>query len=433
MARASTPTLLSLDRYAKIMGINPAHFNTGSAVSLGIFPTNAQCSGLWWQYAWQHADQVSREDLARAIYDAEQDIKRAMGFSPAPNWEAKELHKFDQHYRRDAFGTSGMNVRGQRMSVKANYGKVISGGQRAVSLVGTATTAGLTLVYTDADSDGFYETATITLPTTLTDACEIKLYFAGHSGNPEWEIRPVRSKAKVGANVVIVADSWMLIDPDLWEFYPTTTGATVIDIGDVTNFVVSVDVYREYNDATVQASEFYWELEPTIFGTIACSACGGSGCAACSLNYQAGCLHARDKDSGIVVPSPATYDSDDDTWVAESFNVCRDPDQVKLWYQAGDIDERFLREETCEPLSDYYAHAIAWLATARLERDFCACNNSAALATQLRQDLSFAGDGGSYATLEELLSNPFGTKRGEWMAWKRIGKMAENVLGAATI
>ena len=27
MARASTPTLLSLERYAKVMGINPVHFN----------------------------------------------------------------------------------------------------------------------------------------------------------------------------------------------------------------------------------------------------------------------------------------------------------------------------------------------------------------------------------------------------------------------
>ena len=41
------------------------------------------------------------------------------------------------------------------LSIMAEYGKVIQAGQRTVALVGTATVAGGTLVYTDADGDGF--------------------------------------------------------------------------------------------------------------------------------------------------------------------------------------------------------------------------------------------------------------------------------------
>lgn len=432
-AQALPATLLSLPRYARIMGINPAHFYGATAASLNpaVFPLGNSCSGIWFQYAWQAADQVSREDLARAIYDAEQDIARGLGFWPAPVWIAKEVHPWPRFYRREYVNVSGLNVRGQRQSVPARWGKFIEAGRRAVTSIGTATTGGGSLAYTDEDGDGFYETATITLATSLTDACEIKAYHTGQGGAQAWEIRPARSKTISSGNVTIVFDAWLLIDPGLWALPPTDAGASALDISDVSNFVTSVDVYREYADFTQASAEFYWEPDPTTLLPV-CAVCDGSGCPACRFTTQTGCLHVRDTDAGIVVPQPATYDSDAGQWDQAAFSVCRDPDQVKLWYRAGDIDDRYLAGVSCEPLSDFYAHAIAWLATARLERPFCTCGNVEALAKNLREDLAFVGEA-SYQNGPDVLSNPFGTRRGEVMAWRRIGRLAETVMGGGAV
>lgn len=409
-------TLLSLARYARIMGITPPHFFQAS--SDNYFPVSG-CSDVWFQYAWQNADAVSRDDLAQAIYNAEEDIAAILGYYPAPKWIAKEMHKYPRHYRRDAYG-NGRNVRGDFKSIIARWGKFIQAGRRAVSVVD----AEAAVTYSDPDGDGYSELATITAATSLTDACEVKVYIAGKGGAQEWEIRPPKSKIISGGNVTITFDAWLLIDPNLQGAYPTAEELRAIDLEDMDSYVATVDIYREYTDFSQASAEFSWEPEPGSGLTFPCTSCGGSGCLACENTIQTGCLHVRDVERGILVPVPATYDDDEDSWQGASFTDCREPDTVKLWYYAGDLDERYLRGETCEPLSEYFAQAIAWLATARLERNICACNNAHALAADLRRDLAFTpSDGGSFILSDEDLANPFGTKKGEVMCWKRISKL----------
>ena len=94
MSRASTPTLLSLDRFARILGMNPVHFS-GAAGPM-YWPEIGNCDDIWPQYSWQHDYEfVSREELATVIAEAEYDIKEELGFSPAPTWESEEVHWFD--------------------------------------------------------------------------------------------------------------------------------------------------------------------------------------------------------------------------------------------------------------------------------------------------------------------------------------------------
>lgn len=433
MARASTPTLLGLDRFAKIAGISPAHFNQTGAVSLdpAIFPLDNRCDDIWFQHSWQSADNISREDLARAIYDAEQELAREVGYKLAPQWVANEVHNYPRPFYRDVFGV-GMNVRGQFKSIKPRYGKFIGAGRRATTLIGDS----VTVVYTDPDGDGFFDTATITTPTTLTDVCELKVYFEDEAGAQEWEIREPRSKAIVGANVVFTFDSWLFVDPDLWEQYPDSDGnPTQIDISTVANFVTEIDVYREFTDFTQASAQFFWERQPVRnVNQIFCGSCGGVGCEQCTLITQDGCLHVRNVKTGIAVPVPATFDVTDNRWEGATWTECREPDQVKLWYYAGELDERFLRDETCQPLSDWWAHTIAWLATARLERPFCSCGNVTAWADDLRQDLAFTGtDTSFFITTEMINQNPFGTRRGEVKAWQRVAKFQEKIFEGVAI
>lgn len=409
-------TLLSLSRWAKILGITPPHFFQASGID--VFPVSG-CSDVWFQFSWQNSDAVSRDELSQVIYDAEEDIASILGYYPAPKWIAKEMHKYPTYYRQELYG-NGRNIKGQHKSVITKRGKFIQAGRRAVSVV----QADANVVYSDADGDGYKELATVTASTSLTDRCEIHCYIAGQGGAAEWEIRPAQTVSLSGGVVTFTFDAWLLLDPDLQGAYPTSAGLRAIPLETITNYVETVDIYREYTDSSQASAEFSW-------GSGACTSCGGSGCAICANTIQEGCIYVREVDSGIVVPTPGTYD--DDAWQGASFTECREPDTVKIWYYAGELSEKYLRGETCEPLSDYLAQTIAMLATARLEHNICACDNAYNLAKEWRTDLSFSGEAGSYQVSEDDLENPFGVRKGEVMAWKRISRLTQRIGAAALV
>lgn len=432
MARASTPTLLALDRFAQIIGLNPAHFN--GAAGSEIMPAAGSCNDVIFQYSWQAHDRMSREEIADVIHGAEQDIADYLGYYPAPKFIAKEIHQYPRHYRVDSFDY-GYNVRGDYKSIKTHYARLISPGRRAVSSIGQATTGGGSLVFSDADGDGYSETATITLPTTLTDAskCEIKVYFEGES-TQDWEIRPARSIAISGGNVIITFWAWQLIDPDNWETFTTADESGGVPTLDITGsiYVDTVDVYREYADYTVSSCQFFWE--PRSIATPYCTACGGTGCPACSLSVQNGCLRIRDVDMGFIVPMPAEWDDTDERWEIASWTEGYAPDQVKLWYYAGDIAERYLNGSSCEALSDQFARTIAMLAVARLARPICSCANLSKLQEDWQKDMSRSGEGeASFVLSDDDLNNPFGTRKGEVMAYRRLSAFTPKVAKVAVL
>ncbi len=423
-------TWLSLPRYAQILGINPPHFQGAVGQTVWGLKSN-RCEDIWPRHSWQSADQVSREDLAFAIKQAEDEISAFLGYHLAPTWVTNENHRYTQFHRPDMVGVGGVNSRGQRKSVKAKWGKVIQPGRRTVESIGSATVAGGSLVYSDQDGDGFFERATVTYPTTETEECEIKVYFTGTGGVKEWEIRPARSKTISGGNVILVYDSWLFIDPDVQAAHPDMDAFGAIDITTTSNYVDTVDIYREYTDNTVASAQFFWEPGNTA-GIATCSSCGGSGCTVCTFTTQSGCLLVRDVEGGWVVPAPGTYNSTSEKWIASAYSVCRDPDQVKLWYYAGDMDDSFLSGDSCDPLSEFFARAIAWIATARIERPFCQCGNVTALAMSWREDLAEVGET-SHLVDFGLLGAPFGTRRGELMAYKALSSLNKRKISAGVI
>ena len=90
MARASTYTWLPLDRFFQILGANPFH---GNGIFTDLQPIRSGCDDMWLQYDWQDAQHVSRESLAEAIQDAEQQIANYVGYNLLPTWEIDERHK----------------------------------------------------------------------------------------------------------------------------------------------------------------------------------------------------------------------------------------------------------------------------------------------------------------------------------------------------
>jgi len=412
MARASTPTLLSLDDYAKLTGINPAHFN--GAANSNVTPVdNNTCQDLWVQYSWQQSDMVSREGLAISIAEAEAAIADLMGYWPAPVWISEDVMPYPQFHRPDLVQYGQQDVKGYGKGIRARWGQIIAPGRRAVSC-----TEDVDVAYSTEDGDVYDETATVSVATTETDAREVKVYFAGHSGEREWEIRPSRTKSISGGTFTATFWSWQMIDPDLWEALPTTDDLHAIDWADTDNLVATVDVCREYNDATEVSARFYWEPMPPLVTTIHSVTPDEPG----ALTTQDGVCHVRDTENGLLVPLAATYDSDDAQWETDTLLVCRDPDFVKAWYYCGAISDGYLRSTSNDPLSLPLARAIMWLATARLERPLCACSNVTSLSQSLQSDLSMVGEGGHMLS-DDVLNCPLGTRRGEIMAWRAIRKM----------
>lgn len=400
MSRASVPTLLNLDRAAKLLNLSPVHFS--GAYGSTVWPTGNGCPDVWPQHSWQTEEMiVSREMLAEAIHDAELEITDALGYSPAPRFFTDENHAYPLRY-------DGVWQRHRKLHTK--YGKIISAGIRGSTLI----EEGVSVTYSDPDSDGWNELATITVSTEITNPKEIKIYYTDQEGDPLWEIKPVRKIEISGGVATITADSWLFIDPELWEKYPTTQGFRGINISTTDNYVTEVDVYREYVNITEHSTEFWW---------------AHGYCEGLSGTTQNGMFLLKDADTGYVQPVPADYYVDNSYWVEVCFSPDYPPTGVRFWYYAGLQDDRYLAGRTLDPLSNYWAQAIIWLAVANIELPPCACGAAQHLFTEYRRDLA-ASSGRSRNLLSfDLLDNPFGTRVGAIRAWERVAKISGEGMG----
>lgn len=420
-------TILSINQFAKIMGINPAHFWQATAISTvpSRMPVDS-CGSIYHQYPWQDSDKISRYDIAIEIAKAESDIANALGYWPGPWWIQEEQHEYIKHHRRDLFGGGG-DSRYLYKAMPIKWGKLIQMGKRKATLIGTPTTAALGLQYTDQDGDGFFETATISIATTATDIRDLHVFHSGFSGQPEFEIREPR-KSYISAGVAyFIYDAWLFINPELYE-EPSKDDESIIDITTTANYVTAVDVYQITADVADESVMFYWGNQ-----NVGCATCGGAGCEACGYISQEGCAWIRDAENGVVSPVPASY-TIADGWTEELWTGDREPDRLKLWYQSGLISEAYMAGRTTNPLDPSMALVIAHLATSRLERPLCGCANIQSLADRLRRDTTAQeGEQGMFFSSVGTVENPFGTRVGEVEAWKSITKSRPHRISVAVI
>ena len=98
MARASTPTLLSLDQWAQVMGFDLWQFNQIGEGGGLTFGRDAQCQTVFYQYSWQKQF-LSREEIAQAITKAEAAIFPLLRFYPSPVYTVSEEHDYPHDAR----------------------------------------------------------------------------------------------------------------------------------------------------------------------------------------------------------------------------------------------------------------------------------------------------------------------------------------------
>ena len=401
MARSEIKTWLSLDEWSEIIGLNPLHFNS---LHSDLFDNNA-CGSVWFQYAWQNADRVGRDDLAMVIQEAEMEISQECGYNLIPDWTIEERLPYTQPIVPGVYNAYGTNPRGMFKSVELRKGHVICGGMRAKTLVGLRSCA---VVRSDPNGDTYPELCTVTAVTTVTDPNEIHIYYTGHDGDDAWEIRPINVVISAGV-ATITFKSWQIVD----EHTITDMPGAAVDGDDVANYETAVDVYRVYNDPATQV-QFLWENSPDM------SCC--STCTACLLGSAAGCFHLRDPRLGIAVPAPATWDAATETFTTGEWTECREPDQVRFWYYSGYQDKNINRYNV--RMAPYWKYAVAYFAASKLERPVCGCSNVNQFIDRWRTNAMVNSEqsGVTINITPDQLANRLGATMGAIYAWKQINR-----------
>lgn len=425
MARAEVRPKLPLDTWAKLLGVNPIHFN-------GVFITDrppAVCEQPWLQFSWQTSDRVGREEIAYAILQAEADIERHLGYRLLPQWEEDEWHDTVRPARKDLFNLSSTDIRGFAQALKADWGHMITGGSRVNELLD----ADAAIVYSDEDGDSYDELATVTVAVVAgQDPCEIRVFFPVSNGmvatgaEDQWEIRPVNvSISALVATITFRREQVTLPEKQL-DIVPDADDSHLrgLEGTDDANFLTLVDVYRTYNDPQTQVLMMWESLG------LGCVNCSGVGCAQCQYKTQTGCFTARgDIKQGLIGYRPATWDGTDLEFDPAALTVARQPDIVRLWYYAG-LREKSLSCSILE-MSREWQQVVARYATAILDRMVCACTNVHSNVEYWQQDLAIQGTE-KLSVPSRLLDNPFGTRRGAVQAWQKVIS-SRSAIGRAVI
>jgi hypothetical protein len=361
------------------------------------------CDKVWKQYPWQESDQVSREDVAQAIQQAEETLERYLGYRLLPCWEISENADTPRAADRALIYRNSMSLNGYPLHVQTRWGHFISGGIEAKTFIDVPT-----VVYTDEDGDGYPETATITVATTVTDPSEIAVYFSGNNGEDQFEIRPLRSVSIANGTATIVAWRHQLVELALWEAMQPEQ----VDGDDDGNFVEDVDVYRHWHDPSQQV-QLIWSPYA--------GACEDNGC---DNSYQWGCLNAKDNRLGLVFYKPGSWNETTEQFDAAELAVCRNPDKLKLWYRSGYRDER--RRYPNLQMDPVMERAITYYSLTLLDRPICGCNNLEKVVGKWTEDLALqmttAETSSRYELSQKLLENPLGTTRGAVFAWEAISQ-----------
>lgn len=397
MAVSCTKTQLPLDTFAKIVGINPLHFNQ---ITVPMQPSRV-CGDVLMQNSWQTADKVGREELAQAIADAEALITDTLGYDLIPTWRIDEKVEVPRVHVPEYRRAWDVDIRYNALGVRARHGYVQDVGVERWTPIMLAAPVS----HPDLDGDGYAETTQISIPNpdpvNITKAEEIAVVYPSQSVC--MEIRPIQATV-TATDIFIEFKTEQIVRWDLVD----SLDPHGVDGMDIFNFESFIDVYRHWNDPSHQVD--------ILSETSACT-CG----AGCSVDTVQGCLVVREPRNGLLGVGNS---------MPNVFNCCLlGMDRVNLYYRAGwkydRTDTPFL---TMDPM---WARAVSYLALSLLDRPLCGCDALKAYTDYWCTDLaeSKATPGGSSTfNIGRIVDNPIGTTRAALFAWRLIRR---NIIGEA--
>lgn len=326
--------------------------------------------------------QSDREQIARALNQAFNNLSAYLGFFPSPQW----------HTQRVFFG-GGRPYSWQ--TLQADYGHLIEFGSRATTVI----QAGAAVVYSDSDGDGVDDLGTVTVASTV-NVNEVQLFFQTTDGAPavadeRYQIEPVNVSAS-GGTITITAPRWLFVKPStIWDrpfkiTDPNKTDRNYADTAQVAGFVTAVDVYRVYNDSTNAVQVL---SDPAFSQNTQLNQSLSTVGVARIFNPMLGIFQVRIEDCSLCPPN---------WW-----------ESVYVSYRSG------------WPLSVYdrrmehvFRNALCRLANTYMARELCPFSKTAEEIFQEDRENAETVEGAQAAT------NPFGILRGQVEAWRTVSNYA---------
>ncbi len=360
---------------------NPFHF--WQLADTTIVPLTSTCQSLIFERAWYDTTKRGREEIRRAITEAERMLTRELGYPPTAMQICEEIDEpyawagsYHESRRRRA---RSVYRSGSSVSIQLKYGKVQAIGRWAYAELGEYAVA-----LSDLDSDGLYDTFTVSIPwVSGEDYSGIQLYFA----DQDWinrmddagrQIGPI-TMSESGGVLTIMGRSWTLADPSKQVPWPWTTPNTsgALNPTLTTSYVDTLLVKNRTIDTT-----------SAISVVCASGSCDGITTTCTDVKYN-----IIDSSTGlieIVFPSGTTP-------------TCIDTIHVE--YIAGDCDW------------DIYT---ARLTAGLLGRQLCECQNQELAYWQHDLSVLNTADAARDLVLPGDLANPLGLRRGQREAWRQV-------------
>lgn len=428
-------TLLPLESWRRYYGFSPWHFNNLSGDKVKV----DGCDETVKQYAWQSQNRPSREDITRAISDAEDIILRDVGYAIAPHFAVKSDERYPRFFDHTLMRANSSDASSHWASVDVGEGYVRKVGVETWTLLGTPA-----VTLSDSDSDGVNDTfTTAPIPTALlgNQIDDIEVYYAAADrldsdpAGPQWRIAPVKIR-QTGGNLIVTGRSWLITSPIKQQVVSVPN----LDVQTAANYVTTLDIYRHYTDpngTTLDTVPAYFTWETAPWPRIALGCCQADSLPFNTQAYDPEAIatmlcraNVRDDGKlGKVYMGAAQFDVNTGLWSGIAWGSCRPPDRVTIRYQAGyplsggiytgatlqagQVDERWVR-------------IVSRLSASLLGRPIEACGVANRLLSDMQFDVarsSGAADEAYGLTTKTLLECPYGTRRGALLAWKEMERM----------
>lgn len=415
-------TLLSLEQFRRVLGMNPYHF---WQLSNDSTPLQNVCDDLLFEQPWQNADAMSRASIRQAIDVAERKLREWLRYDVAPRYQTS-IVDWPRRFNQTQQGYGDFSAIDRSISVALPYKQV-----RAVGALTRVAIGDAAVTYADTNNDGLLDTFTATIATTVTDTSQIAAYFTTADQWDElapldaWKIAPVVVSI-VGGQATVRGSIWQIVRPILYADF--STPPQYFDPADEAIYAESLTIYREYinpNGETVNDAQatLIWETGPWPSWCLSCGTSPYEPNASdpAGVGKAVARVGIRDAANGIVTPGQAVYT--DSQWSRVNWATCYQPDRVEVRYLAGLPLVNGQMDRTWQEF-------VTYMALAELEGPICACESVRARLHHWQFDLartSGANDE-AYAISTADLDNPFGTRRGHIHVWRRV-KETQQVIG----
>lgn len=326
-------------------------------------------------YYWSES---MRFQFVKSIQQAEKRLAKYLGHPLKDQWICDEMHHF--------YGNEN------NCEITLNTKMVRTIGKKTEEMVAADVAVGV---------DVFAEEYVVSVDVDFEDCTELVVFYPGQTSQ---EIDPSSVIISGGVATVTIPRSHLLKQEFLIDFRADNDRPRYEVYS---NFLETVDIYRRFPDAALGVT-FIWDRK--VCGCSCNVWCSHTATVPGGIVEQTGAATITDPRLGTILVEPATFNTETGEWESALWTELRSPNRVKISYVSG-IQDGCADECPLEP-DPNIARAIIGLAHSNLPFGVCSCD-FAKKGYELDAFAPTADEGPTIMT-------PFGTTRGQVLAWNLI-------------